>query len=467
MAIHKRLVDAVEVTENQIHVIRLKDIFDASTLDEFEKVMNYILARNYYQLVVDLSNVEFISSAGWGAFTAELRRVRQNQGDIKLAGMNHDVYDVFLLLELDSFITAYETVQEAIAAFLSPAAAKGTSFSSQVEELEAARPEEFAAESDKSGFGSPSPMFATGESITPDSIPAEPKASISESELRVFNHGSPAAETDGEEEIGLSKTPQDIKPTPPSGETFFGPTDDAQDVDDEFETQDIRDPWLFDEIDTFPEEGDIHGQGVDYQPYSKSSDEISSKRSAFTAGAPIESPDIYKPAKSEPSAEGSLRERDKPSPPARIGTDKTKADPAEVMVKPIPGGDENQREVQVKGSARVAEAARSSELPTQPVAFDQTALARIQSPPVGLRRPQANSNLLELIRNIVFAHPHYGPTMIRRFLEARVEPPVQVSRSTVYRYLRGASLNTRQKRLEYAGYAQKNAADMAPSVLNR
>ncbi|MCG3120733.1 MAG: hypothetical protein ALAOOOJD_03561 [bacterium] len=121
MAIQRRLVEAVEVTESQIHLIRLKGIFDASTVSEFEKVVSYLLTRNFFKMVVDLSRVEFISSAGWGAFTAELRRVRENDGDITLAGMNSDLFDVFLLLELDHFISAFDTEDEAITAFLRPA----------------------------------------------------------------------------------------------------------------------------------------------------------------------------------------------------------------------------------------------------------------------------------------------------------------------------------------------------------
>jgi anti-anti-sigma factor len=121
LAIQRRLIEAVEVTDNQIHLIRLKGIFDASTVGEFEKVVSYLLARKFFKMIIDLRLVEFISSAGWGAFTAELRRVRENAGDIKLSGMSTDVFDVFLLLELDHFINAYDAEEEAITAFQQPA----------------------------------------------------------------------------------------------------------------------------------------------------------------------------------------------------------------------------------------------------------------------------------------------------------------------------------------------------------
>ncbi|MDZ7344394.1 MAG: STAS domain-containing protein, partial [candidate division KSB1 bacterium] len=425
MALHRRLVDAVEVTENQIHVIRLKDIFDASTLDEFEKVMNYILARNYYQLVVDLSNVEFISSAGWGAFTAELRRVRHNNGDIKLAGMNHDVYDVFLLLELDSFIRAYETVNEAVAAFSSPALDDATSSSQFGEEPEDTAVENAGSESATNDFSLSSPIFENipvdrGE---PNPLPGEPKTSSPASESRVHHDDSLSSPT-GEKIL--------LPQAPPSAESFWGSTDDTQDADDEFGTHDIRDPWLFDDIDTLPEEGFINDQEFDDQSFSQPNNALTSSRPAFSAGVPIESSHASQPAEVDPSASATPVPMDILSPSARSAVDKTTPEPVATIGKPASFRGDELAEMNGPSNVRVVETVPSGEKPMRPRAFDPAAPERLQSPPVAFRKFHANGNLLELIRNIVFAHPHYGPTMIRRFLEARVEPPVQVSRSTVY-----------------------------------
>lgn len=112
-----RLIDSVEVTEEKIHIIHLKSVFDASTVDEFEQVLQYLIAKKFCRFVIDLAKVEFISSAGWGNFVGELQNIRNNKGDLKLAGMSEDVYDVFLLLELDLFIKAYATVDEALVDF--------------------------------------------------------------------------------------------------------------------------------------------------------------------------------------------------------------------------------------------------------------------------------------------------------------------------------------------------------------
>jgi hypothetical protein len=62
-----------------------------------------------------------------------------------------------------------------------------------------------------------------------------------------------------------------------------------------------------------------------------------------------------------------------------------------------------------------------------------------------------SDNIAEMVCGIIAAYPDFGPNMICRFLEERVEPPVFLSRSTIYRYLCEVGLNTREKRCQYAG----------------
>ncbi|MGH7453372.1 MAG: helix-turn-helix domain-containing protein, partial [bacterium] len=72
-------------------------------------------------------------------------------------------------------------------------------------------------------------------------------------------------------------------------------------------------------------------------------------------------------------------------------------------------------------------------------------------PPDGaLPKIPASGNLEEIVRAVVATHPDFGAAMICKFIEDRFEPPVFISRSTVYRFLREADLNTREKRQGYA-----------------
>jgi len=68
-------------------------------------------------LVVDLGNVDYISSAGWGIFISEIKSIRENGGDLKLVRMVPDVYEIFELLEFHHILDVYDSVDEAINKF--------------------------------------------------------------------------------------------------------------------------------------------------------------------------------------------------------------------------------------------------------------------------------------------------------------------------------------------------------------
>jgi anti-sigma B factor antagonist len=95
---------------------------DTTTAGELETALYGLLDREVFKIVVDLSGVNYISSAGWGIFIGEIKRIRNHGGDLKLAGMVGDVHEVFQLLEFHSILEAHTTTQEAIGAFKSPTA---------------------------------------------------------------------------------------------------------------------------------------------------------------------------------------------------------------------------------------------------------------------------------------------------------------------------------------------------------
>lgn len=96
-----------------LSILRVDGVVDTMTASELEKVMNSLLSQKQYRIVVDLGGVDYISSAGWGIFVSNIREVRANRGDIKLARMMPSVYEVFELLEFDSILRAFDSIDRA------------------------------------------------------------------------------------------------------------------------------------------------------------------------------------------------------------------------------------------------------------------------------------------------------------------------------------------------------------------
>jgi anti-sigma B factor antagonist len=82
-----------------------------------ERALDSLLKQGRFFIIVDLGNVDYISSAGWGIFISEIKSIRENGGDLKLVRMVPDVYEIFELLEFHHILDVYDAVDEAVNKF--------------------------------------------------------------------------------------------------------------------------------------------------------------------------------------------------------------------------------------------------------------------------------------------------------------------------------------------------------------
>ena len=102
---------------DEIAIISAKGFIDTTTAPELEKKLEEQLALNKYKIIVDLENIDYVSSAGWGVFVSEIREIRENNGDLILVNMSPDVYDVYELMEFSSILKSFDSLDDAIAYF--------------------------------------------------------------------------------------------------------------------------------------------------------------------------------------------------------------------------------------------------------------------------------------------------------------------------------------------------------------
>jgi len=93
---------------DEISVVYLKGYLDAHTAPDFEKILQTLVDEERVRIVVNLSGLSYISSAGLGVFMGFIEDVRKKGGDIKLAEPTEKVFRVFDLL---GFPVLYEIFQ--------------------------------------------------------------------------------------------------------------------------------------------------------------------------------------------------------------------------------------------------------------------------------------------------------------------------------------------------------------------
>ena len=74
-------------------------------------------ASNKLHLVVDLAKLKLIDSSGVGAIVCLLKRVRVQNGDVKISNLGGQPYEIFKLLRLDRAFDIHDSVDSAVERF--------------------------------------------------------------------------------------------------------------------------------------------------------------------------------------------------------------------------------------------------------------------------------------------------------------------------------------------------------------
>lgn len=110
MQINERVTDGVTV-------ITLEGDFDAAAAPSVEGRLQALVKEGQHRLVVDLSGVAYIASAGLRVLLAALKAARNSGGDLRLVGLQPAVKEVFDMAGFTPLFKVYADVEAATASF--------------------------------------------------------------------------------------------------------------------------------------------------------------------------------------------------------------------------------------------------------------------------------------------------------------------------------------------------------------
>lgn len=105
-------------------VVRIADtkILDQIVVEELAKELSQLLHdEDQKQLLLDLSDVKFLSSAALSNLVVLNKRAKKLEGKIVLAGLQPQVYEVFNITGLNRWFTIADSPAAGLQAFGSPA----------------------------------------------------------------------------------------------------------------------------------------------------------------------------------------------------------------------------------------------------------------------------------------------------------------------------------------------------------
>jgi anti-sigma B factor antagonist len=99
-------------------LVNINGRIDSATAPQMQEALNDLIEENNYKLVLDLSQVDFISSAGlWVLVNAQKKCKRFNRGELVLASVTQRIHDALDLAGFIPYFKVYEDTAQAVGSF--------------------------------------------------------------------------------------------------------------------------------------------------------------------------------------------------------------------------------------------------------------------------------------------------------------------------------------------------------------
>jgi anti-anti-sigma factor len=104
---------------NDVLIIIPDERMDSNNSPDADEEIMKRIDRGNYKIVVDFSKTKYISSAGIRVIIRATKRVRRENGDIRLCGANEQILEVFEVTGLLAILTFDNNLEDAIGSFSS------------------------------------------------------------------------------------------------------------------------------------------------------------------------------------------------------------------------------------------------------------------------------------------------------------------------------------------------------------
>jgi anti-sigma B factor antagonist len=105
-------------TQNDgVSILKVEGQLIVGNRQELKGLVQEGLDRGERKFVIDCTQTGYIDSSGLGALVSLSRKVREQGGELRIAGLNEDLRALFELTKLDTLFHISPTPDEALASF--------------------------------------------------------------------------------------------------------------------------------------------------------------------------------------------------------------------------------------------------------------------------------------------------------------------------------------------------------------
>jgi len=108
-------MDLIETNDGKITVVEPRGRIDSATAKEFGERLSRLLNAGRNQLVIDLHNITYISSAGFRQLLIAKRSMQDRDGKLALCGVSGEVKRLFDIGAFGELLPIYPTREAGVA----------------------------------------------------------------------------------------------------------------------------------------------------------------------------------------------------------------------------------------------------------------------------------------------------------------------------------------------------------------
>jgi len=106
-----------KVQNDGVAILKVEGQLIVGNRQELKGLVQEALDRGERKFVIDCTQTGYIDSSGLGALVSLSKKVREQGGELRIAGLNEDLRALFELTKLDTLFHISPTADEALAGF--------------------------------------------------------------------------------------------------------------------------------------------------------------------------------------------------------------------------------------------------------------------------------------------------------------------------------------------------------------
>lgn len=103
--------------ENGLDVITLRGRIDGMTSPHLEEALKELMAGGSYRLILDMTDVEFMSSAGWWVLIEAQKKAKKQNGELVLVNVSDKIRASLNLVGMDNYFKLCDSISAAAGSF--------------------------------------------------------------------------------------------------------------------------------------------------------------------------------------------------------------------------------------------------------------------------------------------------------------------------------------------------------------